>query len=176
MTWKRLNVKGLVLGQLRIIQRTIRAAVEQHFYELKTSIDRDLSDYDSQGATLGNPRTRAVREIRSKTLILRTVPAKRRETRSTTRTLRTDWSLAPAVETSSGMDMDAEAVRDAENNINTARWLELNSGSSHCDQNANTSETDRNHLSPGQANSGHDPRLQLFPDNQWEGSETANSF
>lgn len=24
-----------------------------------------------------------------------------------------------------GMDMDAEAVRDAENNINTARWVEL---------------------------------------------------
>lgn len=33
----------------RIIQRTIRAAVEQHFFELKTSIDQDLSSYDSQG-------------------------------------------------------------------------------------------------------------------------------
>lgn len=26
------------------------------------------------------------------------------------------------LEESSGMDLDAEAVRDAENNINTARW------------------------------------------------------
>lgn len=26
------------------------------------------------------------------------------------------------LETNLGMDMDAEAVRDAENNINTARW------------------------------------------------------
>lgn len=33
----------------RIIQRTIRAAVEHHFFELKTSIDQDLSSYDNQG-------------------------------------------------------------------------------------------------------------------------------
>lgn len=33
----------------RIIQRTIRAAVEHHFFELKTSIDQDLSSYDTQG-------------------------------------------------------------------------------------------------------------------------------
>uniref|UniRef100_A0A672ZEM0 Family with sequence similarity 13 member B n=1 Tax=Sphaeramia orbicularis TaxID=375764 RepID=A0A672ZEM0_9TELE len=33
-----------------IIQRTIRAAVEQHFLELKTSLDQDLSNYESQGA------------------------------------------------------------------------------------------------------------------------------
>lgn len=29
------------------------------------------------------------------------------------------------LEMNPGMDMDAEAVRDAENNINTARWVEL---------------------------------------------------
>lgn len=29
------------------------------------------------------------------------------------------------LEMSSGMDMDAEAVRDAENNINIARWVAL---------------------------------------------------
>lgn len=33
----------------RIIQRTIRAAVEQHLFELKTSVDQDLGGYDSQG-------------------------------------------------------------------------------------------------------------------------------
>lgn len=31
------------------------------------------------------------------------------------------------LEESSGMDLDAEAVRDAENNINTARWAGLSS-------------------------------------------------
>lgn len=30
-----------------------------------------------------------------------------------------------ALEATLGMDMDAEAVRDAENNINTARWVGL---------------------------------------------------
>lgn len=49
-----------------------------------------------------------------------------------------------------------------------------NSSSCHCDQNANTREKDRNHLSPCQPNSGRDPHLQLFPDNQWEGSNPAN--
>lgn len=29
------------------------------------------------------------------------------------------------LEMNSGMDLDAEAIRDAENNINTARWAEL---------------------------------------------------
>lgn len=29
------------------------------------------------------------------------------------------------LEMNSGMDMEAEAIRDAENNINTARWVEL---------------------------------------------------
>uniref|UniRef100_A0A671Y719 Family with sequence similarity 13 member B n=1 Tax=Sparus aurata TaxID=8175 RepID=A0A671Y719_SPAAU len=73
-----------------IIQRTIRAAVEQHFFDLKTSIDQDLSNYDSD------------------------------------------------------------------------------SGSCRCDQNANTSENNRNLLSPCQPISGQNPHLQLFPDSQWE--------
>uniref|UniRef100_A0A4W6FYZ7 Family with sequence similarity 13 member B n=1 Tax=Lates calcarifer TaxID=8187 RepID=A0A4W6FYZ7_LATCA len=38
-----------------IIQRTIRAAVEQHFFELKTSIDQDLSNYDSEGVSPSEP-------------------------------------------------------------------------------------------------------------------------
>lgn len=40
------------------------------------------------------------------------------------------------------------------------------SSSCCCDHNANTSEPNRNHLSPCQPDSSH---LQLFPDNQWEG-------
>ncbi|MED6266107.1 hypothetical protein CHARACLAT_032250, partial [Characodon lateralis] len=38
-----------------IIQRTIRAAVEQHFFELKTTISQDLGVYDSQGMTPSEP-------------------------------------------------------------------------------------------------------------------------
>lgn len=40
---------------------------------------------------------------------------------------------------------------------------------SRCDQNANTSETNRNQPSSCQQKSGQDSHLQLFPDNQWEG-------
>lgn len=43
------------------------------------------------------------------------------------------------------------------------------SGSCRCDQNANTSENNRNLLSPCQPISGQNPHLQLFPDSQWEG-------
>lgn len=32
-----------------ILQRTIQAAVEQHFLDLQNSIDQDLSNYESQG-------------------------------------------------------------------------------------------------------------------------------
>uniref|UniRef100_A0A7N6BDR1 Rho-GAP domain-containing protein n=1 Tax=Anabas testudineus TaxID=64144 RepID=A0A7N6BDR1_ANATE len=43
----KINYVDLMLCVLpRIIQRTIRAAVEHHFFELKTSIDQDLSSYD----------------------------------------------------------------------------------------------------------------------------------
>lgn len=40
------------------------------------------------------------------------------------------------------------------------------SSSCCCDHNANTSQPNRNHLSPCQPDSSH---LQLFPNNQWEG-------
>lgn len=41
--------EGFLCVFFRIIERTIRAAVEHHFFELKTSIDQDLSNYDSKG-------------------------------------------------------------------------------------------------------------------------------
>uniref|UniRef100_A0A3Q1BFT4 Rho-GAP domain-containing protein n=1 Tax=Amphiprion ocellaris TaxID=80972 RepID=A0A3Q1BFT4_AMPOC len=96
----------------RIIQRTIRAAVEQHFFELKTSIDQDLSSYDI---------------ICWFSLFLHLMI-----------------------------------------NLYNPSFLLQESSSCCCDQNANTSENNRSHLSPCQPNSGHNPHLQLFPDNQWE--------
>uniref|UniRef100_A0A3P8UUM1 Family with sequence similarity 13 member B n=1 Tax=Cynoglossus semilaevis TaxID=244447 RepID=A0A3P8UUM1_CYNSE len=87
-----------------ILYRTIRAAVEQHFFDLQTkSIDRSLSNYDSQGP-------------KKKSLIF------------------------------------LFTLQDTD--------------SCHCDQNANTSETNRNHLP--QTNAGQNSHLQLFHDNQWE--------
>ncbi|XP_029702977.1 protein FAM13B isoform X2 [Takifugu rubripes] len=170
----------------RIIQRTIRAAVEHHFFELKTSIDQDLSSYDNQGATLSEPENMGHQGDTEQNTDPEESPSQAQgnphnpnpeHDKDTQDPLESDATL----EATLGMDMDAEAVRDAENNINTARQdtpevikqtdtVSSNSGSCHCDQNANTSEKDRNHLSPCQPNCGHDPHLQLFPDNQWEAS------
>lgn len=53
--------------------------------------------------------------------------------------------------------------------VNSLLPLFQDPNSCRCDQNANNSKTNRNHLSPCQPKSGHNPHLQLFPDSQWEG-------
>uniref|UniRef100_A0A8D3BKI7 Rho-GAP domain-containing protein n=1 Tax=Scophthalmus maximus TaxID=52904 RepID=A0A8D3BKI7_SCOMX len=177
----------------RIIQRTIRAAVEQHFYELKTSIDHGLSNYDSQGASPSEPADEGCHEdeeqqtdlgenpcdTEGETPLTQTEQHMQQSQTDTQDSLDSDSGLVK----SSGMELDSEAVRDAENNINTTRQdnqpcdsmdqtdsISCDPTSCRCDQNANTSENNRNHPSPCQQNSGHNPHLQLFPDNQWEAS------
>ncbi|XP_049441807.1 protein FAM13B isoform X3 [Epinephelus fuscoguttatus] len=178
-----------------IIQRTIRAAVEQHFFELKTSIDQDLSNYDSQGVSPSEPSDQGCHgdeeqqtdpedspcDTEAETPLTPTEQHIQQSQKDTQDSLDSGATL----EESSGMDLDAEAVRDAENNINTARQdnqpcdnmeqthtdtISCDSDSCRCDQNANTSKTNMNHLSPCQPNPGHNPHLQLFPDDQWEAS------
>ncbi|XP_047196461.1 protein FAM13B isoform X6 [Hippoglossus stenolepis] len=177
-----------------IIQRTIRAAVEQHFFDLKTSIDHGLSNYDSQGMSPSEPSDEGCHgdeeqqtdpedtpsDTKGETPLKDSEQQMQQSQTDTQDSLDTDTSPVK----SSGMDMDANAVRDAENNINTARQdnqpcdsmdqttdtVTCDPSSCRCDQNANTSETNRNHLSPCQPNSGLNPHLQLFPDNQWEAS------
>lgn len=167
-----------------IIQRTIRAAVEQHFLELKTSTEQDLSSYDSQGVSPSEPVDQGCdgdEEQHTEETLLDDaethVPHSQKDSQDSLDT-------GAALEENTGMDMDAEAVTDAENNKNTARQdnqpcdimeqshtvtICCNSGPGRCDHNANTSELDRSRLSPCQPNSGHhNPHLQLFPDSQWE--------
>ncbi|XP_078116288.1 protein FAM13B isoform X5 [Sander vitreus] len=178
-----------------IIQRTIRAAVEQHFFDLKTSIGQDLSNYDSQGVSPNEPADQGCHgdeeqqtdpedspcDTEGETPLTQTEKQIQHSQKDTQDSLDTGATL----EESLGMDLDAEAVRDAENNINTASLddqpcdimeqtqtdtISCDSSSCRCDQNANTNKTNMNHLSPCQPNSGHNPHLQLFPDNQWEAS------
>ncbi|XP_060935345.1 protein FAM13B isoform X2 [Limanda limanda] len=177
-----------------IIQRTIRAAVEQHFFDLKTSIDHGLSNYDSQGMSPSEPSDEGCHGDEEQQTDPEDTPCdtegetplKDREQHMQQSQTDTQDSLDSGTSPvkSSGMDMEADAVRDAENNLNTARqdnqpcdsMDQTDTGtcqdpsSCRCDQNANTSETNRNHLSPCQPNSGLKPHLQLFPDNQWEAS------
>ncbi|MEQ2279896.1 hypothetical protein AMECASPLE_013959 [Ameca splendens] len=174
-----------------IIQRTIRAAVEQHFFELKTTISQDLSVYDSQGMTPSEPEEQGCHDDEEQQTDPEDAPC---DTERETPLDQTEQHIqqsqndpenslesAATLEENSGMDLDTEAVIDAEKNFNTARQdnqprdameqtvtINCDSDSFRCDQNANTSETNRNHLSPCQTNSGLSPHLQLFPDNQWE--------
>ncbi|KAM9357373.1 protein FAM13B [Symphorus nematophorus] len=179
----------------RIIQRTIRAAVEQHFFELKTSIDQDLSNYDSQGVSPSEPADQGCRGDEEQQTDPDDSPCdtegetplteEEQHIQQSQNDAQDSLDCGATLDESLGMDLDAEAVRDAENNINTARQddqtcdimeqtetdtISCDSGSVCCDQNANTSENNRNLLSPCQPNSGHNPHLQLFPDNQWEAS------
>ncbi|XP_029917408.1 protein FAM13B isoform X2 [Myripristis murdjan] len=174
-----------------IIQRTIRAAVEQRFFELKTSIDQDLSNYDSQGVGSSDPAAQSCHGDEKQQTDSEDSPCSTDGetplTQTAQRTQCSETDTQDAIETgtaqeeSLGMDLDTEALIDAENNINTTRQdsqpcdnmeqtdtISCDSGSRRCDQNANTSETNRNHLSPYQQSTGHSPHLHLFPDNQWE--------
>ncbi|KAF7661618.1 hypothetical protein LDENG_00256610 [Lucifuga dentata] len=176
-----------------IIQQTIRAAVEHHFFELKTSIDQDLSNYDNQGVGPSDPEVQGCHGDGEQQTDPEDSPCYTdgetplSETEQHIQNSQKDTQDAvgssATLEESSGMDLDAEAIRDAENNINTARQetqscdtmeqtdaVSCDSGSYQCDQNANTSEANRNHLSPCQPNTGPAPQLQLFPDSQWEAS------
>ncbi|CAB1439555.1 unnamed protein product [Pleuronectes platessa] len=185
------HISILPTDSAEIIQRTIRAAVEQHFFDLKTSIDHGLSNYDSQGMSPSEPSIEGCHGDEEQQTDPEDTPCdtkgetplKDREQHmqpsqtDTQDSLDSDTSPVKSLR----MDMEADAVIDAENNINNARQdnqpcdsmdqtdtVTCDPSSCRCDQNANTSETNRNHLSPCQPNSGLKPHLQLFPDNQWE--------
>ncbi|KAM9741894.1 protein FAM13B isoform 2-T4 [Menidia menidia] len=185
------SISILPADPAEIIERTIRAAVEQRFFELKTSIDQDFSNYDNHGASPSEPDDQGFHGDLEQQTDPEDSPcdtvgetpltqSERRIEESQTDTQNALGSVA--LEESSGMDLDAAADIDAENNFNTARkdeqaadnmeqtvTISCDSDTISCDQNANNSEN-RNHQSPCQPNSGQNPHLQLFPDNQWEGT------
>uniref|UniRef100_A0A3B3VMB9 Family with sequence similarity 13 member B n=1 Tax=Poecilia latipinna TaxID=48699 RepID=A0A3B3VMB9_9TELE len=166
-----------------IIQRTIRAAVEQHFFELKTNISRRMSpsEPEEQGYHDDEEEEQQTDPEDSPCDAERETPLKQREQQPSESDAENSVG-AGGVEESSGMDLDPEAAVDAGKNFNTARQdnqpldameqtvtISCDSDSFGCDQNANTSEANRNRLSPCQPSSApHSPHLQLFPDNQWE--------
>ncbi|XP_043982670.1 protein FAM13B isoform X3 [Gambusia affinis] len=163
-----------------IIQRSIRAAVEQHFFELKTNISRRMSPSE--------PEEQGCHDDEEEEEEQQTDPEDspcdaKRETPLEPSESDAENSLgAGGVEESSGMDLDPEAAKDAGKNFNTARqdnqpldameqMVTISCDLFGCDQNANTSEANRNRLSPCQPRSApHSPDLQLFPDDRWEAS------
>uniref|UniRef100_A0A3P9P191 Family with sequence similarity 13 member B n=1 Tax=Poecilia reticulata TaxID=8081 RepID=A0A3P9P191_POERE len=171
----------------RIIQRTIRAAVEQHFFELKTNISKRMSPSEPEEQGCHDDEEEEEEQQTdpedSPCDAGRETPLEQTEQQPSESDAENSVG-AGGVEESSGMDLDPEAAIDAGKNFNTARQdnqpldameqtvtISCDSDSFGCDQNANTSEANRNRLSPCQPSSApHSPHLQLFPDNQWEAS------
>ncbi|XP_061643291.1 protein FAM13B isoform X6 [Phyllopteryx taeniolatus] len=136
-------VPMLPADSAEIIERTIRVAVEHHFFELKSSIDQDLGNFDSQQGDTAQPAGRHG-ELQQK--------EDQKETQD---------ALGPEEE---GSRMELDAVRDAENNLSATRGDNQPGDTtscdiSSCDQNANTSQT---------SSSDHTPHIQLFPNHQWD--------
>ncbi|MGH0168599.1 UNVERIFIED_CONTAM: hypothetical protein FKN15_055011 [Acipenser sinensis] len=158
-----------------VIERTIRAAVEQHLFDLQCSIEQEIHSYERQGAEgLGQGETG-------------TGPAERDEDSSQPGLVETQPKDCPeemgdeeeeesrqevesaALLEGSGSDADTEALVEAENNINTARQedcrvsendneaelITCKPGGGGYDVNANSEWTDR----PGQP--GPTPHLDL---------------
>ncbi|XP_010897344.2 protein FAM13B isoform X1 [Esox lucius] len=184
---------SILPGSAELIERTIRAAVEQHFFDLKSSIDQ-ISSYDNQGP---GPSERPVTELmpcqdhREETLCegeghaTSPLAAKNAQQHSDNRPKAQqevqDCDHGAALEESSGMDLEAtEALVDAENNINTARKENQScekmdqAGLITCDvcpgdQNANTDS--RGYASPPASCPGTNSSLHLshvFPHSPWE--------
>ncbi|XP_052006196.1 protein FAM13B-like isoform X5 [Xyrauchen texanus] len=156
---------SIVPGSANLIQRTICAAVEQHFLDLQTSIDKELSSYESQvldsQPIQGNRPTQTPGPEDNEDVLseseteAETVPEK-----DTNEGQSSEYSeesnvfqlSSPVMEESFRMDLDMEALVNAEN-LNTERLENypdyeqmrqadfITCESSECDLNANTELT-----------------------------------
>ncbi|KAI7801448.1 protein FAM13B isoform X6 [Triplophysa rosa] len=124
---------SILPGSTDLIQRTIRAAVEQHFLDLQTSIVKELSSYESQvldsQPIQGNCPTQKTEgtedheDVQSESDAEdETLPEKVTEDGPSENSEGPQGSQlsSPTTEESSGMDLDTEALIDAEN-LNTER-------------------------------------------------------
>ncbi|XP_029627280.1 protein FAM13B isoform X1 [Salmo trutta] len=186
------NTQVQVTPSSGIIKRTIHAAVGQHFFYLKSSIDNEI--YERQGAGPserpgpGGPCEGHGEEDHGEEGLCESEEGPTSSPLSVTETEQHSEHSPEAQQevqdcdshnaTSSGMDLDhAEALVDAENNINTARQenqacekmnradlIACVSDVCECDQNANTDA--RGYPShPASCPSSHH---RIFPHSQWE--------
>ncbi|CAB1337009.1 unnamed protein product [Coregonus sp. 'balchen'] len=186
---------SILPGSAVIIERTIRAAVEQHFFDLKSSIDQKISSYESQGAGPSEKQVTGpgpcdghgeegpcASEEGSASSPLSAPETERHSEHSpeAQQEVQDCDSQGATLEESSGMDLHAaEALVDAENNINTARQESqacekmdqadlITCDSDECDQNPNT-EARGYPYHPASSHSSHHVHLsRIFPHSQWE--------
>ncbi|XP_051505538.1 protein FAM13B-like isoform X2 [Myxocyprinus asiaticus] len=152
---------SILPGSADLIQRTICAAVEQHFLDLQTSIDKELSSYESQvldsQPIQGNGPTQTPgpedhEDVQSESETeAETLPekvTKEGQSSENSEESKVFQLSSPVMEESFRMDLDMEALVNAEN-LNTERLenypdyeqmeqADVITCSSECDLNANT--------------------------------------
>ncbi|XP_072520406.1 protein FAM13B isoform X2 [Salminus brasiliensis] len=178
---------SILPGSADILQRTIRAAVEQHLLDLQSSIDQGLSSYENQGSSCqpdqgdaaGEKMTKKEeREDQAEAGSLCATEAD--ESAKDNEAFQGSQPSSLAAEESSIMDLDTEALVDAENNIRTTARQETYPESERMDQtdettsesapeiydlNANTETPEQ----PGQEASSSSLQLSsVFTDGEWE--------
>ncbi|XP_073676110.1 protein FAM13B isoform X3 [Garra rufa] len=171
---------SILPGSAAIIQRTIRAAVEQHLLDLQTSIDKELGSYESQmldsQSFQGNSPTQKIsgpedhEDVQSESEAeTETLPEVTEEGLPSENSEESQGSQlsSPVTEESSGMDLDTETLIDADN-LNTERlenypdYEQMDQADvitcepGDCDLNANTESTE--------------PARSIFSDSEQEAS------
>ncbi|XP_077092047.1 protein FAM13B isoform X4 [Siphateles boraxobius] len=157
---------NILPGSADIIQRTIRAAVEQHLLDLQTSIDKELGSYESQvldsqpiqgnSPTQKTPGPENHEDVQSESEAeIETLPEVTEESLPSENSEESQGSQlsSPVTEESSGMDLDTETLIDAENltierlekypdyeQMDQADVITCEPGD--CDLNANTESTE----------------------------------
>ncbi|XP_026081154.1 protein FAM13B-like isoform X3 [Carassius auratus] len=114
---------SILPGSAAIIQRSIRAAVEQHLLDLQTSIDKELGSYECQALDSkplqGNsppqktPRSEEHEDVRSESETLSEVTEEGLPTENSEESQGSQLG-SPVAEESSGMDLDTETRMDTE--------------------------------------------------------------
>ncbi|XP_023650734.1 protein FAM13B isoform X2 [Paramormyrops kingsleyae] len=118
---------SILPGSAEILQRTIRAAVQQHLLDLKSSIGQEISSYEGQGLSSqlchgeehpAEPATESAEGSGELVTLCATQVTPVGEHQD----VQNPQSDCAALEESVGMDLDTRALVDAENNITTGRW------------------------------------------------------
>ncbi|XP_066504978.1 protein FAM13B isoform X2 [Hoplias malabaricus] len=180
---------SILPGSAEILQRTIRAAVEQHLLDLQSSIDQGLNSYESQSSSCHTDQGDGAGEKMTRSEEHEEDQAEASTSAATEADLSAEGNEGCqvflgcqtsriAAEDSSIMDTDPEFLVDAENNIKTPR-LETYPECEHMDQtnvtnfsaldvrdpNANTETTQES----SQDNSiNHLELSSVFTDGEWE--------
>ncbi|KAJ8338506.1 hypothetical protein SKAU_G00374720 [Synaphobranchus kaupii] len=180
---------SILPGSADIIERAIRSAVEQHFLDLQSSIDQEISSYESQEEGTVEEAVTVPGEEHGKAVQSQSEGAHSSPCQSsadmdqslgdpeegTQQDVQGSTVHCAALEESSGMELDTRALVDAENNINTARQEscqvceKMDGGDlitcateGRCDLNAN-SESRQPPPSTHRLDLRH-----IFPDGEWE--------